>query len=43
VFFADMHYQTDGKSTNERNRGFTKVTYEDDTVAKINEILERLQ
>lgn len=43
VFFADMHYQTDNKSTNERNRTFTKVRYEDDTVAKINEILGRFQ
>lgn len=43
VFMLDMHYQTDGRNTNERNRTFTKQTYEDDLVAKINEILGRLQ
>jgi hypothetical protein len=46
IFMVDMHYQTDGRSTNERNRtatGFSKMTYEDDLVAKINEILSRLQ
>lgn len=46
LFMIDMHYQTDGRDTNERNRtatGFTKMTHEDDMVAKINEILGRLQ
>lgn len=46
VFMVDMHYQSDSRDTNERNRtagGFSKVTYEDDVVAKINEILDRLQ
>ena len=43
VFFADLHYQSDGRLTNERNRTFTKVTYEDDLIAKINEMLGRLQ
>ena len=46
LFMIDMHYQTDGRETNERNmpaNGFTKMTYEDDLVAKINEILGRLQ
>lgn len=43
VFMIDMHYQTDGRDTNERNRTFTKVGYEDALVAKINEILARLQ
>lgn len=43
VFMIDMHYQTDGRETNERNRSFTKMTHEDDLVAKINEILNRLQ
>lgn len=45
-FFADLHYQSDGRITNERNRtsnGFTKLTYEDDLINKINEILARLQ
>ena len=43
VFMIDMHYQTDGRDTNERNRTFTKMDYEDRLVAKINEILARLQ
>lgn len=43
IFMVDMHYQSDERGTNERNRQFTKLTYEDDLVAKINEILERLQ
>lgn len=43
VFMIDMHYQTDGRDTNERNRTFTKMDYEDRLVAKINEILGRLQ
>lgn len=46
LFMIDMHYQTDGRETNERNmtaNGFTKMDYEDRVVKKINEILARLQ
>jgi hypothetical protein len=42
AFFVDLHYQSDGRLTNERNRTFTKVAYEDDLINKINEIIERI-
>ena len=43
LFMIDMHYQSDERGTNERNNTFTKITYENDLVDKVNEILARLQ